>query len=554
MMKKNVLLFLFFAILSFQSNGQGVFDASIHTALGFGSVNFPFSESPQEIIDQNSMTKFLDFDAFDGMGFEVDMLGVSSVVNTIQIVTANDAPERDPTTFEIFGSNDGMTYTTIATAEIPCVAERFLSRYFGFPNTEAYTFYRVNFTGVCGVSDIIQVADVQLYPIIGNAPTISCAANIDAGSSTGECGGVVTYDITATDVEDGMLTPTITSGLPSGSTFPIGTSSVVYSVTDADNNTVSCDFTVTITDTESPTSDCPDDITVGLANPTDMSVVVDFDLGVMDNCSPINPLVDYTALGSIDGKAYYLSDSVFTGQEAFDDAALQGGYVGIIRNADDNQFLLDAILRNNNGIANVLIGLTDLDYEGLFSWPDESVPFYLNWNMGEPNNAGVGGISENYTIILTSGFWNDVDSIEERRYLLEMDYVPLQTQGLSSGSAYPIGTTTNTFEIWDAAGNMTTCEFNITVDDAVGIENQELSKSISLAPNPTQNKITLYNESNIKLENAVIYDLHGKMIHAFNFHQSEKNHSIDMTNWNSGMYFIKIKGEKGVVTRRLIKL
>ena len=35
---------------------------------------------------------------------------------------------------------------------------------------------------------------------------------------------------------------------------------------------------------------------------------------------------------------------------------------------------------------------------------------------------------------------------------------------------------------------------DVTVDEEVSIENQELSKSISLAPNPTQNKITLYNE------------------------------------------------------------
>lgn len=553
-MKNNLLLLLFFAILSSQSNGQGIFDASIHTAIGYGSVNSPFNEGPQEVIDENSMTKFLDFIATDGMGFDVDMIGVSSVVNTIQIVTANDAPERDPTTYEISGSNDGTNYTSIATGEIPCVAERFLSRYFGFPNTESYTFYRVNFTGVCGTSDIIQVADVQLYPIIGNAPTIDCAANIDTGSSIGECGGVVMYDITATDVEDGMLTPTLSSGLPSGSVFPIGTSSVVFSVTDADNNTVSCDFTITITDTENPTSDCPDDITVALADPNDVSVVVDFDLGIMDNCSPINPLDGYTALGSIDGKAYYLSDSVFTPQEAFDDAALQGGYVGIIRNADDNQYLLDAISRNNNGVANILIGLTDLDYEGLFSWPDESVPFYLNWNMGEPNNSGVGGISENYTIILTSGFWNDVDSLEERRYLLEMDYVPLQTQGLSSGSEFPLGTTTNTFEIWDAAGNMTTCEFDVIVEEEVSVEDQELLRSISIAPNPTQDITTITNESDIKLENAVIFDVHGKMIQSYNFKKFEKIHSIDMTSWNSGMYFIKIKGEKGVVTKRLIKL
>ncbi|WP_335976423.1 HYR domain-containing protein [Gaetbulibacter jejuensis] len=40
-----------------------------------------------------------------------------------------------------------------------------------------------------------------------------------------------------------------------------------------------------------------------------------------------------------------------------------------------------------------------------------------------------------------------------------------QTAGLSSGSAFPVGTTTNTFEIEDTAGNTTSCSFTVTVND-----------------------------------------------------------------------------------------
>ncbi|WP_207494385.1 FG-GAP-like repeat-containing protein [Aridibaculum aurantiacum] len=40
-----------------------------------------------------------------------------------------------------------------------------------------------------------------------------------------------------------------------------------------------------------------------------------------------------------------------------------------------------------------------------------------------------------------------------------------QVQGLPSGSLFPIGTTTNTFEATDAAGNKSTCSFNVTVTD-----------------------------------------------------------------------------------------
>ena len=138
-MKKILPLFLFSILIQFQINGQGIFDASIHTAIPIGDVNSPFNEGPDQIIDQDPTTKFLDFNIVDGMAFEVDLLGVPKIASSIQIVTANDAPERDPTMYEIFGSTDSITFTSIATGELPCVSERFLSRTFGFTNSTPYT-------------------------------------------------------------------------------------------------------------------------------------------------------------------------------------------------------------------------------------------------------------------------------------------------------------------------------------------------------------------------------------------------------------------------------
>jgi len=43
--------------------------------------------------------------------------------------------------------------------------------------------------------------------------------------------------------------------------------------------------------------------------------------------------------------------------------------------------------------------------------------------------------------------------------------IKLQTAGLPSGSEFPIGTTTNTFEYVDAAGGVQTCSFSITVNE-----------------------------------------------------------------------------------------
>ncbi|MFI1770150.1 HYR domain-containing protein, partial [Thalassobellus citreus] len=43
--------------------------------------------------------------------------------------------------------------------------------------------------------------------------------------------------------------------------------------------------------------------------------------------------------------------------------------------------------------------------------------------------------------------------------------VTTQIAGLASGSLFPVGTTTNTFRVTDAAGNTAECSFDVTITD-----------------------------------------------------------------------------------------
>ena len=65
------------------------------------------------------------------------------------------------------------------------------------------------------------------------------------------------YTVTATDNCDGALTPTLTAGLASGATFPVGTTDVSYTVADAVGNGNNCTFSVTIEDNTPPVLTCP---------------------------------------------------------------------------------------------------------------------------------------------------------------------------------------------------------------------------------------------------------------------------------------------------------
>ncbi|MEM7035868.1 MAG: HYR domain-containing protein, partial [Bacteroidota bacterium] len=110
-------------------------------------------------------------------------------------------------------------------------------------------------TASCSFS--VTVVDAEV-------PSITCPANITVNNDPGQCSAVVTYTApSGTDNCPGATTA-LTSGLGSGGTFPQGTSSESYTVTDAAGNTASCNFTVTVNDDEAPTITCPANTTLSL--------------------------------------------------------------------------------------------------------------------------------------------------------------------------------------------------------------------------------------------------------------------------------------------------
>jgi hypothetical protein len=90
-------------------------------------------------------------------------------------------------------------------------------------------------------------------------PTISCPAPVNVTTDPGSCSAVVTYSASASDDRPGV---TVSYDPPSGSVFPLGTTIVTATATDAAGNTASCRFDVTVRDAQPPVISCPADITV----------------------------------------------------------------------------------------------------------------------------------------------------------------------------------------------------------------------------------------------------------------------------------------------------
>ncbi len=100
-------------------------------------------------------------------------------------------------------------------------------------------------------------------------PTLNLPGIITA-EATGPSGAAVTFTTSATDLVDGSRP--VTCDHLSGSTFPLGSTTVQCTATDTHNNTAHGSFTVLVRDTTPPTLTLPSDITAEATGPTGAAV------------------------------------------------------------------------------------------------------------------------------------------------------------------------------------------------------------------------------------------------------------------------------------------
>ena len=107
----------------------------------------------------------------------------------------------------------------------------------------------VTATNSCGTST--NNFTVTVTDIIN--PTITCPANVAATTNTGCTATGVALGTPAT--ADNCTVASVTNNAPSA--FPLGTTTVTWTVTDGSGNTATCTQTVTVTDNINPTITCP---------------------------------------------------------------------------------------------------------------------------------------------------------------------------------------------------------------------------------------------------------------------------------------------------------
>jgi hypothetical protein len=191
------------------------------------SDNSPNGEGASNAFDNNPNTKYLNFDKLNA-GVTVK-LNAGRVVNGFTITTANDFSGRDPTSYKLYGSNDGVTWVLIQEGSLSLSNNRLTtSDMINVTNTNAYAYYYIMFpttkagTG-CGLDcDSMQIAEITYYYDANNTTTSTASGGsstpvdpVQAASGPTVEGGTITQT-------NGPNNQTITSGGSSSAGF-VGT-------------------------------------------------------------------------------------------------------------------------------------------------------------------------------------------------------------------------------------------------------------------------------------------------------------------------------------------
>ncbi|RMA58477.1 HYR domain-containing protein [Ulvibacter antarcticus] len=384
-------------------------------------------------------------------------------------------------------------------------------------------------TDNCGI-DSISI-DIDTFDCSNVGPNDVTLSVTDVNGNTATCIAVVTVEevtapvvvcqditveldasgtvtITGTDVDGGS---TDACGIASYeldmSTFDcsnVGTNDVILTVTDVNGNVATCNAVVTVEDNTSPVLVCMD-ITLelnadGTATITPADVIANND----DACGILTTAVDITNF----------------------DCSDIGTPVTVQVFSQDN----------NGNLATCFATVTVIDLLA----PELTCP------ADQSQDPGVGNLFYEVPDYFATGEATAIDNCT--------DPVTILTQDPAAGTLLPDGIYTVTFTAEDEYGNTSTCDFQLTIESILGVNEVALSlNTVSIYPNPANDVVYLSNPQGIELNQAIIYDMRGRKIDTIDLRNMGVEKSIDISNLASATYNVQIITDNAVANLRLLK-
>jgi hypothetical protein len=96
-------------------------------------------------------------------------------------------------------------------------------------------------------------------------------------------------------------------------------------------------------------------------------------------------------------------------------------------------------------------------------------------------------------------------------------------------------------------GEITKVEFVTTTEGNIEL----VEDNFNIYPNPVNDR--LYIETEVEVEEVVVYTITGVVVGQQTTVNGQQTSSIDVSNLNSGIYFVKVVTENGNVVKRIVK-
>ncbi len=281
----------------------------------------------------------------------------------------------------------------------------------------------------------------------------------------------------------------------------VGDSTVILTVTDVNGNQSSCSATVTVEDNMAPELVCMD-VTLEL-NQDGIAYIIPSQLVETIN-DPCGVLV-FTA----DVDELYCSDI--------------GTPVTVNIFANDGN--------GNSSFCSSTVTVVDVLGPQIVCPPNEQVNLDPNgtYTLGDYIGDGIATATDNCT-----------------------DPVTIFTQDPAAGTTLGFGVQTITFTAEDEYGNVSTCSFELDVQEILGANDSEDFSSLVLYPNPADNKVHLSNPRLMDLNEVTVYDLTGRIVNKVDLSNMGSEITIDVSNLANATYLLVIKGSQGTSTKQLI--
>ncbi len=111
------------------------------------------------------------------------------------------------------------------------------------------------------------------------------------------------------------------------------------------------------------------------------------------------------------------------------------------------------------------------------------------------------------------------------------------------------------YAIWDTLTGCSLPTSAVATDTLIwsncftsSLSEKNQANNLKIAPNPASNQIQITFEKTISIDAIALHNINGKLVRQFNSNER----TFDVQQLNSGIYFLKVESNEGVVTKKIV--